>query len=231
VAAHDVGLRAPKRLETRYLVSYNEAVRKIVVVLLVIVAAVVWFVWPSHVSYANLPPRANGPWIAFGDSLTAGYGAASGNDYPTVLGKKFGVTIENAGRNGETSQAGLNRVDSISQRQPKVVLLCFGGNDALRQVPREETFKNLGAIIEKLQEQGTFVVLMGIRSATLRDKNASWFKDLAREKHVLYVPNILDGVLTHPNLMSDEVHPNDQGYAVIAERVAQTLEPVMSQLR
>jgi acyl-CoA thioesterase I len=207
-------------------------VRKIIAVLaIVIVAIVAWWLWPQRVNYVNLPPTATGPWIAFGDSLTAGYGAAPGNDYPTVLAKTLGVTIENAGRNGETSKDGLNRVDSIANRKPRVVLLCFGGNDALQQFPRDETFTNLRAIIDRLHEQGTFVVLIGIRSATLRDKNASWFKDLAREKHVLYVPDILDGVLTHPNLMSDEVHPNDNGYALIADRIAQVLGPVMPKLR
>lgn len=163
--------------------------------------------------------------------MTAGYGADSGNDYPTLLGKHLGIAIENAGRNGETSQDGLNRLETVAQPQPRVVLLCFGGNDALRQVPREETFRNLGAIIDRLQQQGTFVVLLGIRSATLLDKNEHWFKDLAKNKHVLYVPNILDGVLTHPNLMSDEVHPNSQGYALIAERIGKKLEPVLPQLR
>ncbi|MDB6058444.1 MAG: Lipolytic protein family, partial [Verrucomicrobiales bacterium] len=137
----------------------------------------------------------------------------------------------NSGRNGETSQDGLNRIDYIAQRQPRIVLLCFGGNDALRQVAREETFRNIGAMIERLQQQGTFVVLIGIRSATLRDKNATWFKDLARAKHVLLVPNILDEVLAHPNLMSDEVHPNDKGYAIIAERIGTALDPLMPQLR
>ncbi|MGZ4961975.1 MAG: GDSL-type esterase/lipase family protein [Limisphaerales bacterium] len=206
--------------------------RKVVVILLLAVAAVVgWWLWPTTVHYVNLPPHAKGPWIAFGDSLTAGYGANPAGDYPTVLGKKLGVIIENGGRNGETSQDGLNRVESVVHLHPRVVLLCFGGNDALRQVPREETFRNLRAIVDRLQQQGTFVVLIGVRSATLRDKNAGWFEDLAREKHVLYVPNILDGVLTHPNMMSDEVHPNDTGYAFIAERIGAALEPVMPQLR
>lgn len=190
-----------------------------------------WWLWPTHVSYVNLPPKSNGPWIAFGDSLTAGYGADAGHDYPSLLGKDLGVSIENAGHNGETSQDGLNRMETIAQRQPRVVLLCFGGNDALRQLPREETFANIGTIIDRLQQQGTFVVLLGIRSATLRDKNESWFKDLAKQKHVLYVPNILEGVLTHPNMMSDEVHPNDNGYAFIAERIGKVLEPLMPQLR
>jgi acyl-CoA thioesterase I len=207
-------------------------VRKAILVLVVVIAAAVgWWLWPQKVHYNNLPPSANGNWVAFGDSLTAGYGAEHGNDYPTVLGKKLAIAIENFGRNGETSKDGLNRVDSIAQKHPRVVLLCFGGNDALQQVPREETFRNLGTMIDRLQQQGTFVVLIGIRSATLRDKNASWFKQLARDKHVLHVPNILEGVLAHPDMMSDEVHPNDKGYAFIAERIANELQPLMPQLR
>lgn len=206
--------------------------RKVLVVLLVATAALLaWWFWPTRVSYVNLPLKTSGPWIAFGDSLTAGYGADRENDYPTLLGKSLGMNIENAGRNGETSQDGLNRLDAIAQRQPRVVLLCFGGNDALQQVSREVTFHNLAEIIDRLHQQGTFVVLIGIRSATLRDKNESWFKDLAKNKRVLYVPNILEGVLTHPDLMSDEVHPNDKGYALIAERIGKVLEPVMPQLR
>jgi lysophospholipase L1-like esterase len=207
-------------------------VRKVVVVLLIgLVAAVAWLLWPTHISYANLPPTAKGPWIAFGDSLTAGYGAENKHDYPSILGAKIGIPIENSGHNGETSQDAVNRVDSVANRHPRVVLLCFGGNDALQQVPRGQTFANLGTIIDRLQTQGTFVVLIGIRSATLRDKNSTWFEKLATEKRVLYVPNILEGVLTHPNLMSDEVHPNDNGYVAIADRIAQVLEPLMAQLR
>ncbi len=206
--------------------------RKLLTIFLVaIIALGIWWLWPGKVTYTNLPPTATGPWIAFGDSLTAGYGAGPGGDYPSVLGKTLDVTIENAGRNGETSKDGLNRIDSITSRKPRVVLLCFGGNDALQQIPRDETFANLRTIIDRLQEQGTFVVLIGIRSATFRDKNAGLFKDLAREKHVLHVSNMLDGVLTHPNLMSDEVHPNDKGYALIADRIAQALGPLMPQLR
>jgi lysophospholipase L1-like esterase len=210
----------------------NQGVRKGILLVVVIVAALaIWWLWPQRISYNDLPPKANGPWVAFGDSLTAGYGAESGNDYPTLLGKKLGFAIENFGRNGETSNDGLNRVEAVTARNPRVVLLCFGGNDALRQIPREETFRNLGTIIDRLEQQGSFVVLIGIRSATLRDKNASWFKQLAKEKHVFYVPNILDGVLTHPNLMSDEVHPNERGYAFIAERIGNELQPLLPQLK
>src|SRR5206468_9530617 len=105
-----------------------------------------WWLWPRHIHYVNLPPTATGPWVAFGDSLTAGYGADPESAYPAVLAKKLGVPIENAGRNGETSKDGLTRIESVAQRNPRVVLLCFGGNDALQQVPREETSPNLGAI-------------------------------------------------------------------------------------
>ena len=109
--------------------------RKVVAVLLIaLVAVVARWLWPNHVTYANLPPTATGPWIAFGDSLTAGFGAENKQDYPTQLGATLRVSIENAGRNGETSLDGLHRVEAIANRNPRVVLLCFGGNDALQQM-------------------------------------------------------------------------------------------------
>src|SRR6266446_10233470 len=165
------------------------------------------------------PPRATGPWIAFGDSLTAGYGAEPGHDYPTLLGRRLGVEIKNFGHYGETSRNGLDRVESVAALNPRVVLLSLGGNDALQQLPPEQIFRNLAAIIGRLQQQGAFVILIGIRSTTIRDKNASRFKKLARETRVFYVPDILAGILTHPQLMSDYVHPNDKGYEAIAGRL------------
>jgi lysophospholipase L1-like esterase len=190
-----------------------------------------WWFWPVQPSYANFPPTATGPWVAFGDSLTAGYGAEPGHDYPALVGRKLGVEIKNFGQYGDTTRNGLDRVETVAKLNPRVVLLCLGGNDALQQLPPAQTFSNLAAMIDRLQQQGAFVVLIGIRSTTIRDQNAGRFKRLAREKNVFYVPNILAGVLTHPQLMADYVHPNDQGYEVIAERVGKVLRPLMDRLK
>jgi acyl-CoA thioesterase I len=201
--------------------------------LLVAVGMGLFFIWHrfnSPADYANFPPRAGTAWVAFGDSLTAGYGVEPGQDYPSVLGRRLGVNIENHGSAGDTSQDGLNRVEEIVRLNPRVVLLCLGGNDGLRQMSARQMFANLGAIIDRLHQAGAFVVLIGIRSASLFDKNAAGFKKLANEKQVLYAPNILQGLLTDPQLMSDSIHPNEKGYEAIADRLEQVLRPLLPRL-
>jgi acyl-CoA thioesterase-1 len=180
----------------------------------------------------NLPPQATGPWVAFGDSLTEGYGASEGQSYPAILSRSLEVPIVNLGVSGDTTDGGLKRLDNLVERKPRVVLLCLGGNDGLNQVPRSRTFENLAAIIDRLQAEGSFVVLIGIRSASLRDHNKEHFARLAREKRVLYVPDLLRGIAFKPIYMSDAIHPNpnDEGYGRIAARLEKILRPLLPQL-
>jgi len=180
--------------------------------------------------YRNSPPTATGPWIAFGDSLTQGFGAAEGHDYPTVLEKKLGIPILNEGVGGDTSAEGLLRLPAVVGKNPRVVLLCFGGNDSLQSLPMSETFSHIGTMIDELQRHGSFVVLIGIRSASVFDKYEARFKRLAKEKKVFYIPNMLEGLLNEPKWMSDMVHPNDEGYERIASRLEQALRPILPQL-
>ena len=208
------------------------SVKRIVILLLLIGAIVGAFVWfGGTYDYRNLPPTADGPWVAFGDSLTEGYGASPGSDYPSLLGKRLGVDIQNLGKTGETSEEGLNRIDAIVALKPRVALVCFGGNDALQGKAVSQTTANLAQIIDRLHGEGSFVVLIGIRSASLRDRNESHYKELARQKEVLYVPDMLKGLAFKPIYMSDAIHPNDAGYARIAERVDKALQPMMARLR
>ncbi len=195
-------------------------------------AALVRFLWPASRNYVNLPPHAMGGWIAFGDSLTEGNGAAAGGDYPAQLSKRLGVVIQNSGVSGETSTDGLKRLPAVEQLSPAVVFLCFGGNDALRSLPREEMISNVGVMIDRLHARGSFVVLLGIRGASIvGDSNSGAFKKLAKEKRVLFVPDILGGIMGTPSLMSDYVHPNDAGYAKIAARIEEALEPVRGKMK
>jgi len=178
----------------------------------------------------NLPPTATGPWIAFGDSLTEGYGATEGHAYPALLSRSLCVPILNLGISGETTADGLKRLDSAALQQPRVVLLCLGGNDALNQVPLARTIANLGAMIDRFHAEGSFVVLIGIRSASLRDRNEKAFARLAREKRVLYLPDFLQGLAFKPVYMSDAIHPNDEGYKRFAERLERVLRPLLPRL-
>jgi acyl-CoA thioesterase-1 len=204
--------------------------KPLVLLFLLAVAAGLFFCFRSEPAYVNHPPVKGKTWVAFGDSLTSGYGASDGNDYPSLLGKRLGLPILNFGTPGATTQDALGRVDEVRRADPKVVLLCFGGNDTLNSVPHRQTFQNLSRMIDAFHQAGAFVVLMGVHSASLRDKYRSEFKELAREKKVLLVPNILEGVLGNPGLMADYVHPNDQGYAAIAERLEKVLEPWLPEL-
>lgn len=198
---------------------------------LVALSVLLYAFWPARRwEWRNFPPAATGPWVAFGDSLTLGTGAENGG-YPALLGPRLGVTLQNLGAAGETTTDGLRRVAEIETLQPRVVLLCFGGNDVLRGQSREQMFANLGAMIDRLHAQGSFVVLIGIRGASaLRDGNAAGFRKLAEEKQVMHIPNLLDGLLSTPSLMSDYVHPNDAGYEKIAARLEAELRPLLKKL-
>jgi lysophospholipase L1-like esterase len=205
--------------------------KKLLIILILLgVAFGLFLALRPQTAYANFPPAGGKTWVAFGDSLTSGYGASEGNDYPTVLGKALGISIINLGVPSQTTQDAVARVDEVMQLNPRVVLLCFGGNDTLQGVPAEQTFRNLATVIDELHRTGAFVVLIGIRSASVRDKYSSQFKRLAREKKVLLIPNILSSVLGDPRLMSDYVHPNDQGYAAVAARIEKILRPLLPEL-
>ena len=193
------------------------------------IAAVCWWFLRPQTDYANLPPTATGPWVAFGDSLTEGFGATEGNTYPAGLSRKLGVTIQNLGKS-ETTSVGLTRLEDVARLEPRVVLLCFGGNDALNQESRKQTFANLERMIDRLHHAGTFFVLIGIRSASLRDFNEEHFAKLARDKRVLYIPDILHGLAFKPVYMSDAIHPNDAGYEKFAARVEKKLRPLLPKL-
>ena len=198
---------------------------------LVLVGLALWFWRGRPVSLANLPPTARGPWVAFGDSLTAGTGVPPESSYPAQLGHRLGVDIVNLGASGDTTADGRARLPEALQLNPRVVLLCLGGNDSLQREPLDQTFANLAALVDAFQQTGTFVVLLGVRSASVLDKHRRRFARLAREKRVLLVPDILDGVLGTPALMADPLHPNEAGYARIAGRIATALEPHLDQLR
>lgn len=171
----------------------------------------------------NYPPRAGSTWAALGDSLTAGEGAEPGEDYPSQLGRRLGRDILNLGVPGDTTADALRRLDDVLAADPRVVLVCLGGNDSLQRVPLETTLANLRTIVTTLQQHGAFVVLIGVRSATVRDQYHRPFRQLARELGALYIPNILHDVLGNRARMADPIHPNAAGYAHIAARLEHEL--------
>lgn len=190
----------------------------IILIIIALVAFFTYWFWPSP-KIKNLPSQGT-DIVAFGDSLVAGVGATPGKNFVSLLSAKLGINIINRGRSGETTGEGLNRVSEAIGDSPRAVILLLGGNDALRRIPVDQTFNNLRQVIEKIQAKGAVVVLLGVRGGLLSDKYSSGFKKLAKETGSLFVSDVLDGLFGHPDLMSDEIHPNDKGYAIIANRVA-----------
>jgi len=187
----------------------------------VILALVVWLFWPSPFSNVkNLASRGS-TIVAFGDSLTAGFGAPAGEDYPSSLSKLIGASVMNGGVSGDTTEMALARIErDVLSRDPRIVIVGLGGNDFLRGVPAPSTEANLRAIVRKVHQAGAMVVLLGFTFPRLGANYKEIYARVAREEGCLLVPEVLDGILTDPELRSDQIHPNARGYQLIAERVS-----------
>ncbi len=189
-----------------------------VLILITAIGIGVWFfAFPRH-TITNHPPK-NSTIIAFGDSLIEGYGAGVGQDLVSELSRKIGRPIENFGVSGNTSADGLIRIEKALEKNPGTVLLLLGGNDTLRRVPEEITRDNMAQIITLFQERGAVVVLLGVRGGIIGNRRANMYEELSKEYATIYLPDVLNGVLLKPELMYDGIHPNEKGYAVIAERI------------
>jgi lysophospholipase L1-like esterase len=189
-----------------------------------VLLVVAWALWPSRYSKVkNLDSRGSGI-VAFGDSLTAGYGAQPGEDYPTTLSRLINAPVVNAGVSGDTTEAALARIDTdVLSRNPRIVIVGLGGNDFLRGVPIAATEANLRTIVGKIGGAGAMVVLLGFRFPSLTANYESMYERVAEEERCLLVDGVLRGILTDPSLKSDEIHPNARGYQKMADRIASPL--------
>ena len=118
--------------------------------------------------------------VAFGDSLSAGYGLEPGQSYPDFLQKKldaagFAYRVVNEGISGDTSSGGAARVDSVLGHKPRIVVLALGANDGLRGIPVTQTRENLDQIIAQLKAAGVKVLLAGITLP--RNYGADYIRD------------------------------------------------------
>ena len=177
--------------------------------------------------------------VAFGDSLTAGYGLNPGQAFPDVLqialtARGHDVEIINAGVSGDTTAAGLARLDWAVGEDADAVIVELGANDALRGQPPAETRANLDTILTRLSARKLPVLLAGMRSpenwgGDYREKFDAIFADLAAKHGAILYPFFLDGVATDPKLnLQDGLHPNTHGIAIIVERILPKVEELIS---
>ncbi len=197
--------------------------------------------WPITTRAIPFSVLDNRPRIvAFGDSLTAGFGVQADESYPAQLQRRldnlgYHYRVINAGVSGDTTAGGLRRVPWILNNRPELVILELGANDGLRGLPVDQTKSNLRQIIRQLQDAGTTVVLAGMKLPPNygQDYTADFeamYQILAKEYQLALIPFFLEGVGGSSSLnQADGIHPTKEGYEVIVEQVLKVLRPVLNE--
>ncbi|MBA4502562.1 GDSL-type esterase/lipase family protein [Marinobacterium marinum] len=163
--------------------------------------------------------------LAFGDSLTVGMGVPAADSYPSVLARLSGRHVESAGISGEVSARGLERLPAeLSRVRPDVLILLHGGNDILRNQSVTELENNLDAMIRLARSRGVEVVLLGVPEKKLFSDAAPLYAELAERHDLVFIEDLLSGLLRDSAMKSDAVHLNAQGYRALAEGIHATLQ-------
>lgn len=180
--------------------------------------------------------------LAFGDSLTAGYGLPSEDGFVAQLQRALDevgaeATVLDGGVSGDTTAGGLARLDWALGDDPDLVILELGANDGLRGIDPAETRANLDAMLTRLKEAGTVVLLAGMLAPpNLGPEYGAEFNriypELAEAHGVALYPFFLDGVAAEPALnQSDGIHPSAEGVAVIVQRILPYVMKAIEQVR
>lgn len=181
------------------------------------------------------PGKAAVRIVAFGDSLTAGYRLAPGDAFPVKLekalrGRGLSVEVANAGVSGDTTAAGLARLDWAVPDGTQIVILELGANDALRGTDPAVTRANLDQTITRLKAKGAVVLLAGMLAprnwgGDYAKRFDAIFPDLAKAHGVALYPFFLDGIALKSELnLDDGIHPNARGVDVIVARILPEVE-------
>jgi len=162
--------------------------------------------------------------VAFGDSLTHGTGASPDTAYPAVLAALTARTVINAGVPGDTTAAALERLPGVlAEHRPRLVLLCLGGNDMLRQQPATTTENNLRLLVRTIRASGAEAVLIAVPAPRLFGGAPDFYARIADELHLPLEADAFNDVLKDNRLKADPIHANAAGYRVVAERLVQLL--------
>jgi acyl-CoA thioesterase I len=195
-------------------------------------------------AHPGVAPRDERPVVLFfGTSLTAGLGLEADEAYPAVVQLKIdslglGFRAVNAGVSGETSAAGLRRIDWLLGQPVQVLVLELGANDALRGQDLAAARANLQQIIDRARARhpGVRVVVAGMEAPpNLGPRYTRAFRrlfvDLARENGGALIPFLLEGVAGVQGLnQPDGIHPTAAGARIVADNVWRVLAPILGDL-
>ena len=187
---------------------------------------------------ATAPAAAEPVIVAFGDSITAGFGVLPDEAYPALLAERlrregYAYRVVNGGVSGDTTAAGLRRVDWVLRSYPSIVIVALGANDGLRHQSVTAMRDNLLAIVRRLRAAGATVLLAGMRVPPNYGREyarafAGVFPDVAQTTRVALAPFLLDGVAGNPHLnQPDGIHPTAEGQRIIADKLWLHLKPLL----
>jgi acyl-CoA thioesterase-1 len=182
--------------------------------------------------------------LAFGDSLTAGYGLARGDAFPVRLeallrGRHPDAHVQNAGISGDTTASGrarLPRVLSGLRQRPHLAILELGANDFFQGFDPARTRQNLDAMLTTFADSGIPVLLAGMRAPPFLGAAAASFDavhpELAARHGVPLYPFFLDGVVGRRAFtLADGIHPNAPAIAEVARRILPHVERALAGAR
>jgi len=172
------------------------------------------------------PLRQDDTILAFGDSLTYGYGVTQDKSYPALLAKLTSHRVINGGMNGDTSLDGLKRLPKLLENNSiKLIILCFGGNDIFQHKPIKRLKANLKQMIHMAKAKKIDVLLISIPNVSLFGLSSlNIYKEIAQEEEVTIMENMLADIFNQPSLKSDKVHPNALGYKQMAKEIYKSLK-------
>ena len=196
---------------------------------LVLLVGAVWALWPRAPRRSpGVPVTAAATTVVFlGDSITEGHRLPADVAFPHRLGQALGVRAINAGISGDTTAGGLRRLErDVLTHEPRLVVVALGVNDAFGQGPRETTLANLREITRRLRAKGATVVLLHAAVPGLAgDGYRSGLREIARSEGATLVEDFLLGVV--PAHTYDGLHPDEQGQAMLAERLLPVLRQAL----
>lgn len=194
-------------------------------------------VWMLMLLLPGWASAASCSLLVVGDSLSSGYGLASGTSWVDHLGARLQKKapdwrVINASVSGDTTQNGLQRLQpALDRHHPQGVLIELGGNDALRGTPPGVIRQNLLAMIRQVRTTGAWVALLDAPvlpnyGKPYADAVARLYVDVAQQEKLVHVPCFVCGVGTTPGLMqADGIHPNERAQLRILDAVWPHLQP------
>ena len=169
--------------------------------------------------------------LAFGDSVTFGTGAGTGEDWPTQLAERTAWRIINAGVPGDTAAAGVARIQALlDEYKPAMVILEIGGNDFLRRRPADAVKRDLKALIDAVRSSGAIPLLVGVPEPSVmavvagKPTDSPIYAALGKEEKIPLVSDVFSNVLSRPELRADAIHPNAAGYRRLADEMYSALK-------